>query len=155
MEEQIPNTAQGAWSLAIGEQIQTTARKIHQTFYPPPSSEPGNESTAPLLPSLYQGDDETDTQREDQRPSGTGLTLMVFVKLFIILAPLFAVFTSWAFFIAIGLDPLAFGMLAFTLVMALLVCIMLVSHLLVSFSSIYFTALGAHPSRYIIAYFYI
>ena len=155
MEEQTPNTAQVAWSLAIVEQIQTTARKIHQIFYPPPSSEPRNEPTAPLLSSLYQGDDETDARREDPRPSGTGLTLMVVVKLFITLAPLLAVFFSWAIFLGIGLDPLAFGMLAFYLVVVLLGCIMLVYYLPVFFSSIYFSALRAHPSRYFITYFYI
>jgi hypothetical protein len=45
---------------------------------------------------------------------------------FIVMAPLFTVFISWAVLLGVGLDPLAFGMLSFYLVMALLGVIMLV-----------------------------
>ena len=126
MEEQDRNTAQGAWSLAIGDQIQTTARKLHQIFYPSMSSDPGNDSTALLLPSSHHGYDAMDAQQKDQRSSGTGSTVMALLKLLLVMAPLFTVLSSWAILLGAGLDPLAFGMLAFYLVMTLCGVIMLV-----------------------------
>jgi hypothetical protein len=126
MEEQDRNTAQGAWSLAIGEQIQTTAQKVHQIFYTSLSSNPGNDSTAPLLPSPHHGYDAMDAQQKDQRSTGTGSTVMALLKLLLVMAPLFTVLSSWAILLGAGLDPLAFGMLAFYLVMTLCGVIMLV-----------------------------
>jgi hypothetical protein len=126
MEEQDRNTAQGAWSLAIGDQIQTTAQKVHQIFYPSLSSDPGNDSTVPLLSSSHHGHDAMDAQQKDQRSSGTGSTVMALLKLLLVMAPLFTVLSSWAILLGAGLDPLAFGMLAFYLVMTLCGVIMLV-----------------------------
>jgi hypothetical protein len=138
MEEQDRNSQQGAWSLAIGDQIQTTAQKVYQIFYPSLRSDPGTDSTAPLLPSSYNGYDAMDFQQKDQRSSGTGSTLMALMKLFIVMAPLFTVFSSWAILLGAGLDPLAFGMLAFYLVMTLCGVIMLVCLSSVFLSSISF-----------------
>ncbi len=147
MEEQDRNTAQGAWSLAIGDQIQTTARKVHQIFYPSLSSNPGNDSTAPLLPSSHHGYDAMDAQQKDQRSSGTGSTVMALLKLLLVMAPLFTVLSSWAILLGAGLDPLAFGMLAFYLVMTLCGVIMLVCLSRGLPQQHIFSILPAHPSR--------
>jgi hypothetical protein len=81
-------------------------------------------SLGPLLPSSTQGD--AGEQRKDQRPSGAVPIVRAIATLFIVIAPLFTVFTSFAILLSVGLDPLAFGMLSFYLVMALLGVIMLV-----------------------------
>jgi hypothetical protein len=133
MEEPNQNAAQQTWSLAMLEQIQTTAQKIHQTFWASnfaTQRDLGTGSLEPLLPSSAQSG--TGEQRKDQRLSGAVPIAKAIVILFIVMAPLFTVFFSWAILLGVGLDPLAFGMLSFYLVMALLGVIMLVceSHFL-------------------------
>jgi hypothetical protein len=127
MEEPNQHIAQPSWSLAMLEQIQTTAQMIHQTFWASNfATQPdlGTASLEPLLPSSAQSG--TGEQRKDQRPSGDVSIVMAIALLFVVMAPLFTVFFSWAIFIAVGLDPLAFGMLSFYLVLTLLGVIMLV-----------------------------
>ncbi len=154
MEEPDRNTAQGAWSLTIGDQIQTTARKVHLTLYPSLSPDSGNSSTAPLLPSSYHGYDSMDAHRKVQRSSGTGSMVLALLKLFLVMTPLFTVISSWAILLGAGLDPLAFGMLAFYLVMTLCGVVMLVCLSSAFLSSIAFSVLPAHSSRRTVTQFY-
>jgi hypothetical protein len=145
MEEQNSNTARQAYSRQQWAQIQTNIRKVHEMFYAPniPKSEPGDGSSEPLLHSSAIGDgNEMESQRGSQRPASQPLTVMVFVKLFIIMAPFLVVCTSFGVLIGTGIDPLGFSMLAFFLVTFLMVFVIVVW--LHPLRRYYSTAVSAH-----------
>jgi hypothetical protein len=130
MEEQNSNTARQAYSRQQWAKIQTNIRKVHETFYAPnfvPKHEPGGGSSEPLLhSSMAGGGSEMEAQQGSRQPASQPLTVMVFVKLFIIMAPFLVVCTSFGVLVGTGVDPLGFSMLALFLVIVLMVFVIVV-----------------------------
>ena len=124
MDEENANTA-GSRSPLIMAEIQALTIRAHSTFYSLPK--PVDDSSALLL-------NDTERQQEagvpGQQPAKyeriRDIPLIVWGKLFAILAPIVIVGTSWAVLTVLGVDPLAFGMLAFFLTLALVTFIVVV-----------------------------
>jgi hypothetical protein len=124
MDEENANTA-GPRSPLIMAEIQALTIRAHSTFYSLPK--PVDDSSAPLV-------NDTERQQEvgvpGQQPAKyeriRDIPLIVWVKLFAILAPIVIASTSWAVLTVLGVDPLAFGMLAFFLTLALVTFIVMV-----------------------------
>jgi hypothetical protein len=125
MEEENTNAAEPVKSLLIMAEVQALIIRTHSTCYSPPK--PGDDSSTPLL-------NDTEAQHETgvpgQQPAKferiRDVPFTVWLKLFVTLAPLFIMASSWAVLSSTGVDPLAFGMLAFILTLALIVYIVVV-----------------------------
>jgi membrane glycosyltransferase len=121
MEDENTNSVKTSYGQRIFHQVRTIIFNVRQTFYDPPRPDLEQERLRLLASSA--GHDESEIQAQK---SGEPLTVMVFVKLFIMMAPLIATFTAFAPLIAAGLDPLMFSLLAMFLVLFGLVTIIIV-----------------------------
>lgn len=121
MEDEGTNSPRVSYAERIFDTVRTNTLNVHQTLWDPPRPDIEQERLRLLASSA--GDDEGATR--PQNP-GKPLTVMVFVKLFITLAPMLVIFFLFPLLIGTGVDPLAFSLLALFLVTGLIALVILV-----------------------------
>jgi hypothetical protein len=93
------------------------------------------DPSAPLL-TFPPREDGADSEAQQQVETLDQMTLIRWIKLFVVLVPLLTPFFSWAIFFATGVDPLSFSLLAMLLMIALYYYFVMVRALIRSFRGI-------------------